>query len=339
MHDADLVKEAAGLGGRCVLATILYVEGHAYRKKGAMMLLKPEGDASGTLSPGCLESDLLAYVPTVLRQNAPQLVEYDMRPEDDLSWGEHIGCGGLIRVLLEPVTDSLHAAVRAANRCLEAGEAVWFIRKLKDGGLPDSYMSTASREAAEAFRNDGCLTVCWEPKPRLLLFGAGDDAKPLCRLALDAGFSVTVTDFRESLCREERFPGATVVFGFPDETVPVLQPSPKDYVVVMSHQFQRDQQFLELVKQANPRYIGVMGSAARRSRLLGDAGCDERISCPVGLPIGADGPFEIAISVMAELIAVRRGGKTNGAWGDRDLVFGRREQPPYGISEAVGPAG
>lgn len=338
MVDADLVKEAAALSGRCVLATILYVEGHAYRKKGAMMLLKTEGEASGTLSPGCLESDLLAYVPSVLSQNAPQLVEYDMRPEDDLSWGEHIGCGGLIRVLLEPVSGRVHTAIQKAKLHLESGELVWFIRKFKDGGLPDSYAVTASSKDAEAFRNDGCMAVCWEPKPRLLLFGAGDDAKPLCEMAQGAGFSVTVTDFRESLCKEERFPGAAVVYGFPNETVPALNPTNQDYVVIMSHQFQRDQQFLELVRHANPRYIGVMGSAARRARLLGDAVYDGHISCPVGLPIGADGPFEIAISVMAELIAVRRGGKKREGYGFRNLVFGSGEQPPHGVSEAVGPA-
>lgn len=336
MDDADLVKEAAGLAGGCVLATILFVEGHAYRKKGAMMVLKPEGDAYGTLSPGCLESDLRGYVSSVLQQDSPQLVEYDMRPEDDLSWGEHIGCGGLIRVLLEPVTGTLLTAVREASQHLQDGKPVWFIRKFKDGGLPEDYIVTASHEAAEAFREKGCETVCWEPKPRLLLFGAGDDARPLCQLAQGAGFSVTVTDFRESLCREDRFPGASIVPGFPKDTIPVLQPSSKDYVVIMSHQFQRDRQFLELVLPAKPLYIGVMGSAARRERLLGDNARNERISCPIGLPIGADGPYEIAVSVMAELIAVRRGGEKHEDWGSRNRIFGGGKQPPHGISKAVG---
>ncbi|RIX51723.1 XdhC/CoxI family protein [Paenibacillus nanensis] len=336
MHDADLVKEAANLGGRCVIATILFVEGHAYRKKGAMMVLKPEGEACGTLSPGCLETDLLAYVPFVLQQNSPQLVEYDMRPENDLSWGEHIGCGGLIRVLLEPVTRTLLASVREASQILQDGKPVWFIRKLKEQGLPNDYAVTESRETAEAFREKGCETVCWEPKPRLLLFGAGDDARPLCQLAQGSGFSVTVTDFRESLCREDRFPGAFIVPGFPKDTIPVLRPSSKDYVVIMSHQFQRDRQFLELVLPAKPFYIGVMGSAARRERLLGDNARNERISCPIGLPIGADGPYEIAVSVMAELIAVRRGGDKHEDGGSRNLVFGGGKQPAHGISKAVG---
>jgi xanthine dehydrogenase accessory factor len=196
--DADLVKEAACLDGRAVLATILHVEGHAYRKAGAMMLLKAGGEASGTLSPGCLESDLFARVPDVLRQNASQLVNYDMRPEDDLSWGEHIGCGGLIRVLLEPVTDDLLSALLEARDLLDTGSSVWFIRRIsEDDGLPESYLSSASNEVADACRREGAMTVRWEPKPRLLLFGAGDDARPLCQLAQQAGFDVAVTDFRD----------------------------------------------------------------------------------------------------------------------------------------------
>lgn len=337
MLDADLVKEAVCLGGCCVLATILHVEGHAYRKAGAMMLLKADGEASGTLSPGCLESDLLAHVPDILRQNAPRLVEYDMRPEDDLSWGEHIGCGGLIRVLMEPVAGELLAALREARDRLDAGSAVWLIRRsAREDGLPESYLAVSSEESAEAFRMRGAIAVRWEPKPRLLLFGAGDDARPLCQLALQAGFAVTVTDFRESLCRAERFPGAKLVCGFPHETVALLQPGAGDYVVIMSHQLQRDRQFLELVQPEGPRFIGVMGSAARKSRLLGGLGRSSAVSCPVGLPIGADGPFEIAISIMAELIYARRGGVRNGAEWNRDLIFGGGKQSPHGVSEAIG---
>ncbi|MCR2805508.1 XdhC family protein [Paenibacillus soyae] len=337
MPDSELIKEAVSLGGCCVLATIVHVEGHAYRKAGAMMLLKADGEASGALSPGCLESDLLAHVPDILRQNAPRLVDYDMRPADDLSWGEHIGCGGLIRVLLEPVSGELLSRLRIACERMDAGAPVLLIRRVgAENGLPVAYEFAESDEAADACHREGVLIVRWEPKPRLLLFGAGDDARPLSQLAQQAGFAVTVADFRESLCKAERFPGAKLLFGFPQELMPLLQPGSGDYIVIMSHQLQRDRQFLELVLPSEPRFVGVMGSEARRTRLLGGLSRSAAVSCPAGLPIGADGPFEIAVSIMAELIQARRGGGRYGAGWNRGSVYGSGEQQPHGVSEAFG---
>ncbi|MEK3882253.1 XdhC family protein [Paenibacillus sp. PL2-23] len=335
MEDADLIREALRRDER-VLATITQVDGHAYRKAGAMMLLKSDGGRSGTLSPGCLEADLMAHAQGVLQEGLPRLVAYDMRPEEDLSWGEQIGCGGRMEVLLEPVKGALRTALRQAGASLDAGYPVWLLRELDEAGLPASYSILYAREAAEALCRKDTWQLRLEPKPRLLLFGAGDDAIPLSQLAQQAGFSVTITDFREALCREERFPGAKLVTGFPQETVPRLRPASGDYVVVMSHQLQRDRQFLELVAPSKPRYIGVMGSAARKSRLLGDLVKPAAVTCPVGMPIGADGPFEIAISIVAQLIQARRGGDRDEAERDRSHLFGSGEQPAHGLSQAIG---
>ncbi|KAA8745270.1 XdhC family protein [Paenibacillus sp. UASWS1643] len=105
---------------RCVLATAIKVEGHAYRKQGVSMLLTEDGKMYGSISPGCLESDLQARVSHVLDTKQMEFAEYDMRPEDDLSWGETIGCGGLVVVLLEPVCGELRYTLQKMQECFHS---------------------------------------------------------------------------------------------------------------------------------------------------------------------------------------------------------------------------
>lgn len=335
MVEADIVKEAARNPEGSVLATILHTEGHAYRKSGAAMLLRLEGASSGTLSPGCLEADLAAFVPSTLSEGRSMLVEYDMRRADDMAWGEAVGCGGFIRVLLEPVRGELLDCLVQADVWLEQGETVYLIRHFREGLSPDSYRVALS--PVEAGRiSPGEFAVRLEPKPRLVLFGAGDDAVPVHRLAASAGFRVTVADFREAYCRPERFPGARTAAGFPAELMPLLNIGSGDYVVVMSHQFQRDREFALMAMAAAPTYLGIMGSAARTERMLAGIDKPSWLHYPVGLPIGADGPDEIAVSIAAELIAHRRR-RCSDEKPDRDCghLLGRREQQPDGAAQAV----
>lgn len=352
MEAADLVKEALALPDKCVLATIVHAEGHAYRKTGAMMLLKEGGGASGSLSPGCLEADLMAYVPAVLQQAAPQIVEYDMRSPDDSGWGEGIGCGGLVRIMLEPAAGPLKEALAQVHLLLERGSAA-VLRRVTDAGLlPSGYAvepadagsiaEDAEREASPGARLGGGfmreLATRFEPKPRLVLFGAGDDAVPVSLLAQRAGFRVLVADFRPGFCRAERFPGAETARGFPAELEEILALAEPDYVVVMSHQFQRDGEFLELAMRARPHYLGIMGSVPRTERLLAGKAIPPGVCYPVGLPIGADGPEEIAFSIVAELISVRRGRGANGKTDGGGVVSGRGLRQPNGAEQAFDPA-
>jgi xanthine dehydrogenase accessory factor len=112
----NIINEIASNSQRYVLATTISVQGHSYRKAGAMMLILENGLTIGCISPGCLEVDLLERVPDILLTNKSQLVEYDMLSEDDYSWGEAIGCGGKLQVLLEPVTDALHEYILEIKR-------------------------------------------------------------------------------------------------------------------------------------------------------------------------------------------------------------------------------
>ncbi len=363
MDAADVVKGALRMPGRCVLASIVNVTGHAYRKEGSMMVLAEGGGKEGSLSPGCLEADLAAYVSAVLDGGKPQQVLYDMTSADDFSWGEAIGCGGKITILLEPVAGPLLIALTKADELLENGCSVLFTRHMDDCLLPSRYSALpAALPPARAYRStnneqilhvvsfphsitykpnevqpviagDSKIVMLWHPKPRLLLFGAGDDARPVCDLALRAGFRVLMADFRESVCTPERFPGAEMACGFPSELGSKLKIGNDDYVVIMSHQFQRDREFLELALAASPHYIGIMGSTSRTERMLGGKPIPPMVHYPVGLPIAGDGPEEIAISIVAELISVKRG-RTKHGERDSGVVPRGRERKPDGAKQA-----
>ena len=145
------------------------------------------------------------------------------------------------------------------------------------------------------------------PKPRLTLFGAGPDARPLASFAAAAGFTVTVADWRAALLDRSFFPDAhTLLDGFPEETAGRIRWTPNDYVVIMTHHFRWDQELIRILSSYNLAYVGLLGSKRRTQRLLEGGSLPEHWHAPVGLPIGADGPEEIAISIMAELIQVYR---------------------------------
>ncbi|WP_433920977.1 XdhC family protein [Paenibacillus taichungensis] len=363
MHDMCAI---AAREPRCVLATAVKVEGHAYRKQGVSMLLTEEGTMYGSISPGCLESDLQARVDRVLDTQQLEFVEYDMRPEDDLSWGETIGCGGLIIVLLEPVCGKLRSVMSHMHAYFQCGSAVVLTRSFYDHYTQIHYLiqlaedeesqtslshspvakgaslgpintlitedtprlslvvihsseadAVASNSGESDLQRHGLndaerwdvplqISARYEPKSRLIIIGAGNDVIPVARLGKSAGFRVLIADWRETLCTAERFPGVELIHGFPSEIMPVLDIQSGDYIVLMSHQFPREREFLELLEDRDYAYIGIMGSRTRTARLLNGLPPLKHLHSPVGLTIGADGPEEIAISIAAELIACKR---------------------------------
>ncbi|WP_127607892.1 XdhC family protein [Paenibacillus validus] len=375
--------------GNAVLATVIGVEGHAYRKEGASMLLYADGRRVGAISPGCLEADVMERVPDIAAGGPPQTVEYDMRDADDWAWGETVGCGGKITVLLESVEGRLADALTELLSRLRLGEACCLVRRRQSKAARSAFMSgtgaagapeglgrheesgmpglpgesrgpemwgmpgvldasleyeveaVSSGEAATGWEDDGFRLLC-EPKPRLLIFGAGADAEPLAALAAASGFRVVVADWRESLCCPGHFPGCGTFVGSPVEAVERLGVSESDYVVVMSHHPGRDRQCLQALWPRAARYVGVLGSKARTRRLLEGMNPPPWLHWPIGLAIGAVGPQEIAVSVVAELIAVRRRADIRGERGSAleggGAVFGSRSKPANGSPQAVHPA-
>lgn len=147
----------------------------------------------------------------------------------------------------------------------------------------------------------------FKPKPRLILFGAGEDAKPLVHIADYIGFHVILCDWRPSHCNKANFPNAhTIIQGFPQEIYEKIKLTQHDFVVIMSHHFQRDKEFLSLIKNDKLSFLGILGPKKRTVRLLGGGDIPQWISSPVGMDIGSKGAEEIAISIVAEMIKVLR---------------------------------
>ena len=320
-----------------VLATIIRVRGSAYRKEGTSMLFRGDGTQIGLLSAGCLETDLSYQAQEVINQRRAKTVIYDLRDEDDSSWGQGAGCNGVITVLLEPIDACLREHLCKLKFLLDSGSRVMMIKKLsKDysvseylflsddqqlfgkwhGKVPSQLkrylMNLQLISPKSGITNSLELSAdlyihCFEPKPRLLVFGAGSDAVPLVEIASKAGFFVIVSDWRPALCREEFFPNADqLIVGFPNEVMPLLNLTSLDSVIILTHHFQRDREWLQLLKGKTLRYLGVLGSRARTQRLLDGREVPPGISSPVGLPIRAEGPVEIAVSIVAELIQLQR---------------------------------
>ncbi|MGG2027724.1 XdhC/CoxI family protein [Gottfriedia sp. S16(2024)] len=324
-----------------VLATIIHVEGSAYRKEGTSMLFKGNGKEVGLLSAGCLEADLSYRVQETRVRKTPQTVTYDMSAEDDLSWGNGAGCNGIITVLIEPIDERMFNLLIELKTFLLNGTSVSMMKILSDDNnnvetlfLVDEktffgncneqntvQLISVLNELHDTNQKSGLQTIepletnvylhTFHPKPRLFVFGAGKDAIPLVKLATLAGFFVTITDWRADQCSKEYFPDADqILVGFPSEIIPRLQLSTSDSAIIITHQFQKDKEILNHILNINLKYLGVLGGKKRIQRLLDGKQVDSEINSPAGLKIGAEGPEEIAISIVSELIQRQRIKKT-----------------------------
>lgn len=343
MDAYSILSYARTVGEPAVLATLVHVEGHSYRKAGASMLLLPNGEKIGSLSPGCLESDLQERVESLLHTGEAEWVVYNMRPEEDAIWGEAIGCGGVLRILLEPLNEKVFSMLSQAYFVVEAGMAVEFIRyseeqklsyamrKIRDGYIQDDSVSLGVN------KRKALLSTTFTPRPRLFLFGADEGTVPIVRIAGSIGFRVAVGDWRASLCNTDRFPDAELAVGTPNVILDTLRIQPSDYVLICGHQLQKDREMLEQVLPLKPHYIGVMGSKSRIRHLLEGLSDTQNIKAPVGMAIGAEGPQEIAISIAAELITVRNGRQRERGVidiADRWNLYGGRSEQENGSSQA-----
>jgi xanthine dehydrogenase accessory factor len=307
-------------GGK-VLATIVDVEGSAYKKEGSAMVFFEDGTSKGMLSAGCLEEDLGFRAAEVIRKGTITTVQYDLRDETDFSWGQGAGCNGIITILLELIDDRLSADLYRLKNLLQANIPVLGFKKIGELGeylfLPeegepfgwwdDEIPEDSFEGRSGMIHEDQIFRHLYQPKPRLILFGAGSDVRPLVKMAAGIGFSVMICDWREEFCKKEYFPDADrVMVGFPHENVDKIHFNSRDFVIVASHHFQKDQEALLQLPINRVRYVGVLGPRERTKRLFRNQKVPENIHSPVGLPICAKGQEEIAISIIAEMIEVWR---------------------------------
>jgi xanthine/CO dehydrogenase XdhC/CoxF family maturation factor len=309
-----IVRHLTGAGARerCVLATLVSVEGSSYRRPGARLLITPRGARIGSISGGCLEEDVIARARRVARTGKAELVTYDTTSENDLVWGVGLGCHGVVGVLIEPLP-ARPAWAKAMERNFKAGrptrvEVVW--SRSGVGGR-----TRASRLGKRSSGRGFCQVV--EAPRRLFVFGAGDDARPLVRMAAALGWRVTVADPRPAYGTRKRFPDAEAAIVAPaDKLVGLAKPGPDAVAVVMTHHFMHDVPLLRGLLARPLAYVGLLGPKARANRILDQlahqgmgmtAAWRERLHAPIGLDLGADGPDEVALSILAEICAVLSG--------------------------------
>ncbi len=297
-----------------VLATLVSVEGSSYRRPGARLIVRSDGSRVGSISGGCLEEDVIARAHEVSRTGTSDAVIYDTTSENDLVWGVGLGCHGIVRVFLErlprrPVWVQALADNFAARRptplvVVHAGGGAGPLgTRLATGNEP--------RDPANIFLD----TVA--PPTALAIFGAGDDAQPLARMAKELGWQVTVADPRPAFASAARFPSADrLVSASADELVARLAPGPDALAVVMTHHYVHDVPILRELLSRPLAYVGLLGPRKRAEKILTDLETQganvtrevrQRLHAPVGLDLGADAPEQVALAILAEMQATLAG--------------------------------
>ena len=350
----EALVDSQRAGKTAILATVVQVEGSAYRRPGARMLMTEDGWRAGSVSGGCLESDLLERAWPLTATGEAALVSYDTTDESDAVLGVGVGCRGVVRILVERLAPGRQPdAVAFLADCLrrrQGGALVTIIARdgavgaavgarlllhadgRVAGDIPDARLAAlAEQDARSALASGrpavrvyslpaGTATAFIEavrPPVPLVIFGAGQDALPVVRLAKDLGWHVTVVDARAAFATRARFPQADEVLACTPEAIPQrVRLDPETVALIMTHSYLQDQRLLGVLLPSPVRYLGILGPKSRTQRLLSDLAAQgavwtegqlERVYAPVGLDIGADGPEEIALAVLAEIRAVLAG--------------------------------
>ncbi|MGE7760994.1 XdhC family protein [Peribacillus sp. NPDC097895] len=327
-----------------VRATVFEVLGSAYRHKGAMMFFGKDGKQYGTLSAGCLEEDLSYHATEVMTTLHSKIVEYDLSSDNDILWGIGSGCNGKIKVLLEPFGWSYvppnhnQPALPVIERLLDDGKSIFIVKSIGGKVAAGTMIYCSNDEMVTGHMDQGVqqrlvshlnefsdlgtefqYTVVQDlesefvferikPRDTLYIFGAGPDVEPVVKLTSAFDFETIVIDPRSVRCNRNFFPSADVLINeHPEVFLKENRLRENSYVIIMTHNFSRDKQILPLLlDQSPPCYIGILGSRVRTERLLPPKQLLDKIHSPVGLNIGAEGPEEISISIMAQLIQFRK---------------------------------
>lgn len=308
-----LFERARSCGEPLVLATVIETAGSTYRKAGALLLIDSHGEYAGLVSGGCLEGDLAMRAGAVRASGDPQIVGYDMRGPDDQLWGLGAGCEGAMQLLLQRVsaTEDWQPLAWMFERWRNGRTGVYAL-VIEPGDSGRRRGECLFDPPAEALREPPGMRLFVGQIPlrrRLLLLGAGPDARPVCELAAFMGWQVTVCDHRGAYARAALFPRAACVREQPvDELAAMLAPGSYSAAVVMSHHLDSDRRYLRQLAECDIPYVGLLGPAHRRERLLQDLGHDAgrlrgRLRAPVGLDLGGRSPEAIALAIVAELQA------------------------------------
>jgi xanthine dehydrogenase accessory factor len=302
----EAVKRWRADGKAVALATVVATRRSAPRPLGSKLAVSEQGELAGSVSGGCVESDVAENAREVLETGRPRLLSYGIA--DEQAWEVGLPCGGEIDVFLERVEDDLPDP--------EAAQVVFTV---VDGDRAGARWVSRNGDVSrtQLLERDGerVFAEVLGPPPRLLVFGAVDLAEELCRAAKGLGWRTVVADARARFATPERVPSADdLVVAWPEEVLERFAPDGRTAVVVLTHEDRWDVPALAGALASDAFYIGAIGSrrtqAVRREQLLESGVSEEqleRVSGPAGLDLGASTPAETAVSILAEILAVRAG--------------------------------
>ena len=287
---------------KTALATVVLVEGSAYRRAGARMLITENGQLTGAISGGCLEGDALRKARMVILQQEPLLVTYDTMDDDDAKLGVGLGCNGIIHILIEPINDIqinpitlLKAAISSKGYSVlvtlfslekrkepQPGSCLFLsseriIRSNWLEALP--YKNELLEDAKNALENQRSIITAYQgytafveyvkPLISLVILGAGNDAIPLTRMSAILGWNTTVVDGRPNYATAKRFPSPNIiVIAKPEKILDNIEINDWTAFVLMTHNYNYEFAFLKEVLPLHPSYIGVLGPKKKLERML-----------------------------------------------------------------------
>lgn len=289
-----------------VLATIIETDGSSYRKAGAMMMINDLGQYFGLLSGGCLESDIMLQARRCWDTGHNRIIEYDMREEEDLAWQLGIGCGGMVRILLQPVSNNnQYLSLDRLYQYLDNNQSCQYQQLIHQHLPQNTLLPEVGQELATG---DGKLSFrqIIRPSPHLALFGGGVDARPVVAIAMQLGWQITLIDPRTSYARSGQFDSSITIVRQPlDELDGSAWLQQIDMALIMTHNIKLDAQSLAVVQNSSARYVGMLGPIHRTERVLEQiklcrSDLSKPLANPVGLRLGGELPESIALSMLAE---------------------------------------
>jgi xanthine/CO dehydrogenase XdhC/CoxF family maturation factor len=314
MMERRRIVELWQRGDAAALATLVRVEGSSYRRPGARLIIAQNGEYAGAISGGCLEAEVIRKAVWKVRSGAA-VDRYSTMFDDTAEIPYGLGCGGTVDLLLEPADTPEFTALMEALAATLHGERRRVVTRLpQDGSIQRLILDD---DAKKLFRSPGfgegeIFDEILDPPQRLILFGAGDDAQPMVTAAAMMGWRVVVVDGRPQWARAERFPQAESV----TRSFAAAEISSADAVILMTHSYEQDRDFLAAVLPRRPRYLGLLGARHRSALLMHEAAtalgtdlqhvCDQ-VWAPLGLDLGGDGAEAIALAAIAEVQAAITG--------------------------------
>lgn len=297
-------------GGHAVaLAVVVRTWGSSPRQNGSLMAIRDDGQIAGSVSGGCVETSVIDTSLRLIKDGGAERLDFGVA--DETAWRVGLSCGGQIGVWVCPQSSMEEGLLATASDQVNARRTVSIACDL---GAGEMSFDQGTGEANILDEESGIFRLEIKAKPRVLIIGGVHVSQHLAPMAMDTGFDVTIIDPRETFANAERFPGIDLVSDWPQDVMAEMALDSQTALVTLTHDPKIDDAALRLALPRPLFHIACLGSrrthAARLERLR-EAGFDDdqtsRIKGPAGLDIGAETPAEIAVSVLAELVAAWRG--------------------------------